>query len=155
MSYLFPRLTRDQSDQPRSYGILRGGGKIGGRVAAVTILCATVFAGAVAVGAERPVTVVALGDSLVAGYGLAIADAFPTRLQQALADKGYAVKVVNAGVSGDTAAGGLARLDWSVADGTDAVILWSTPGSKSLYRRSGFVEPTDIFELRGGAVQPR
>jgi acyl-CoA thioesterase-1 len=123
MSYLFPRLTRDQSDQPRSYGILRGGGKIGGRVAAVTILCATVFAGAVAVGAERPVTVVALGDSLIAGYGLAIADAFPTRLQQALADKGYAVKVVNAGVSGDTAAGGLARLDWSVPDGTDAIIL--------------------------------
>jgi len=60
-------------------------------VAAVTILCATVFAGAVAVGAERPVTVVALGDSLVAGYGLAGTDAFPTQLQQALADKGYAV----------------------------------------------------------------
>jgi acyl-CoA thioesterase-1 len=81
------------------------------------------FGGAVAVGAEREVTVVALGDSLVAGYGLAGTDAFPMRLQQALADKGYAIKVVNAGVSGDTAAGGLARLDWSVPDGTDAVIL--------------------------------
>jgi acyl-CoA thioesterase-1 len=77
----------------------------------------------VAIGVERPLTVVALGDSLTAGYGLAGADAFPSRLQQALADKGFAVKVVNAGVSGDTAAGGLARLDWSIPDGTDAVIL--------------------------------
>jgi acyl-CoA thioesterase-1 len=77
----------------------------------------------VAIGVERPLTVVALGDSLTAGYGLAGADAFPSRLQQALADKGLAVKVVNAGVSGDTAAGGLARLDWSIPDGTDAVIL--------------------------------
>ncbi len=46
-------------------------------------------------------------------------------------------------------------LFWCSAQGTHAVILWSTPGSKSLYRRCGFVEPTDIFELRGGAVQPR
>ena len=54
-------------------------------------------------------TIVALGDSLVAGYGLAGVDAFPSRLQQALADKGFAVTIVNAGVSGDTASGGLAR----------------------------------------------
>ena len=46
-------------------------------------------------------------------------------------------------------------LSWCRARGTDAVILWTTPGSKSLYRRCGFVEPTDIFELRGGAAQPR
>ncbi len=46
-------------------------------------------------------------------------------------------------------------LSWCRARGTDAVILWATPGSKSLYRRYGFVEPTDIFELQGGAVQPR
>jgi acyl-CoA thioesterase-1 len=89
----------------------------------ITILCAAVLGGPAAISAERPVTVVALGDSLVAGYGLAGADAFPTQLQQALADKGYAIKVINAGVSGDTAAGGLTRLDWSVPDGTDAVIL--------------------------------
>jgi GNAT superfamily N-acetyltransferase len=42
-------------------------------------------------------------------------------------------------------------LSWCRARGTDAVILWATPGSKSLYRRCGFVEPTDVFELRGGA----
>jgi GNAT superfamily N-acetyltransferase len=46
-------------------------------------------------------------------------------------------------------------LSWCRAQGTDAVILWATPGSKSLYRRCGFVEPADVFELRDGAVQPR
>jgi len=45
-------------------------------------------------------------------------------------------------------------LSWCWARGTDAVILWSTPGSKSLYRRCGFVESADIFELRGSALQP-
>ncbi len=71
----------------------------------------------------RPLRIVALGDSLVAGLGLRAAEAFPVRLQQALAAKGYAVEIVNAGVSGDTASDGLARLDWSVPAGTDAVIL--------------------------------
>lgn len=46
-------------------------------------------------------------------------------------------------------------LSWCRTRGTDAVILWATPESKSLYRRCGFVEPTDLFELRNGAVQPR
>jgi acyl-CoA thioesterase-1 len=73
--------------------------------------------------ADRPVNIVAFGDSLTAGYGLAGNDAFPAQLQRALTAKGLAVNVVNAGVSGDTAAGGLARLDWSIPDGTDAVIL--------------------------------
>jgi acyl-CoA thioesterase-1 len=73
--------------------------------------------------AERPVNIVALGDSLTAGYGLAANEAFPAQLQRALKAKGVAVNVVNAGVSGDTATGGLARLDWSVPDGADAVIL--------------------------------
>jgi acyl-CoA thioesterase-1 len=73
--------------------------------------------------AERPVNIVALGDSLTAGYGLAANEAFPAQLERALKAKGAAVKIVNAGVSGDTATGGLARFDWSVPDGTDAVIL--------------------------------
>jgi len=73
--------------------------------------------------AERVVNIVAFGDSLTAGYGLAANEAFPAQLQRALVAKGLAVNVVNAGVSGDTTAGGLARLDWSVPDGTDAVIL--------------------------------
>jgi len=73
--------------------------------------------------AERVINIVAFGDSLTAGYGLPANEAFPAQLQRALDAKGLAVKVVNAGVSGDTAAGGLSRLDWSVPDGTDAVIL--------------------------------
>jgi len=75
------------------------------------------------VAAERPITIVALGDSLTAGYGLRAGDAFPVKVQQALVAKGENVRVINAGVSGDTASGGLARLDWSVAEGTDAVIV--------------------------------
>jgi acyl-CoA thioesterase I len=76
-----------------------------------------------AAAADRPMRIVALGDSLTAGYGLPRADAFPVKLQRALAAKGVNVEIANAGVSGDTVAGGLDRLDWSVPDGTDAVIL--------------------------------
>jgi acyl-CoA thioesterase-1 len=71
----------------------------------------------------RPVKVVAFGDSLTAGLGLPADAAFPARLQRALIGKGLAVDVINAGVSGDTSTDGLARLDWSVQDDADAVIL--------------------------------
>jgi acyl-CoA thioesterase-1 len=74
-------------------------------------------------GAGRPVKIVALGDSLTAGLGLPADAAFPARLQRALAQKGIAAEIVNAGVSGDTTADGLARVDWSVPDDTDAVIV--------------------------------
>lgn len=67
--------------------------------------------------------IVAFGDSLTAGFGLPEQAAFPMRLGKALAAKGLNATVANAGVSGDTASGGLDRLDWSVPDGTDAVIL--------------------------------
>jgi acyl-CoA thioesterase-1 len=73
--------------------------------------------------ATRPVKIVVLGDSLTAGLGLGATDAFPAKLQRALTAKGLKVEIINAGVSGDTAAGGLARLDWSVPDGTDAAIV--------------------------------
>jgi acyl-CoA thioesterase-1 len=66
---------------------------------------------------------VALGDSLTAGYGLPPGKAFPDQLEAALKAKGFDVTVVNAGVSGDTAEDGLARYDWSVPDGTDALIV--------------------------------
>jgi acyl-CoA thioesterase-1 len=73
--------------------------------------------------AERTIKVVAFGDSLMAGYQLPASAAFPVQLEKALKAKGQAVEIVNAGVSGDTSSGGLARLDWSVPEGTDAVIL--------------------------------
>jgi acyl-CoA thioesterase-1 len=80
-------------------------------------------AAAAAEKADRPVRIVVLGDSLSAGLGLSAPDALPAKLEKALKAKGLAVTIENAGVSGDTASGGLGRLDWSVPDGTDAVIV--------------------------------
>lgn len=70
-----------------------------------------------------PVTILALGDSLTAGLGLGQADAFPARLEAALKAKGHDVKVINAGVSGDTAVDGAARLDWALGEPVNAVIV--------------------------------
>jgi len=80
------------------------------------------FAGA-AGAQQQALKIVALGDSLTAGLGLSAAEAFPARLEAALRAKGIAIEIVNAGLSGDTAANGLARLDWAVPDKTDGVIL--------------------------------
>jgi acyl-CoA thioesterase-1 len=80
-------------------------------------------AGAPAASATKPVKMVVLGDSLSAGLGLSAAAAFPQRLQKSLSTNGIEVNMINAGVSGDTASGGRDRLDWSVPEGTDAVIL--------------------------------
>jgi acyl-CoA thioesterase-1 len=71
----------------------------------------------------QPLRLVVLGDSLAAGYGLPQEAAFPAVLERALKAKGYRVEIANAGVSGDTSSGGLDRLDWSVPDGTDGVIV--------------------------------
>jgi acyl-CoA thioesterase-1 len=69
------------------------------------------------------IKLVVLGDSLSAGLGLPAADAFPAQLEKALQNKGLIVAINNAGVSGDTASGGLDRLDWSVPADTQGVIL--------------------------------
>ncbi len=73
--------------------------------------------------AQAPIRIVALGDSLTAGYGLADQDGFVPRLRAALTAKGVVADIADAGVSGDTASDGLERLDWSVPQGTDAVIV--------------------------------
>ena len=67
--------------------------------------------------------VVALGDSLTAGLGVAADEAFPARLQARLRAEGYDYRVVNAGVSGDTTAGGLRRVDWALRAHPDVVIV--------------------------------
>ncbi len=72
---------------------------------------------------KAPLRIVVLGDSLVAGFQLKASDAFPAQLERALKARGHHAEVINAGVSGDTTAGGLERLQWAVPDGTDAVIL--------------------------------
>ena len=76
-----------------------------------------------AIADDMPVRILVLGDSLVAGHGLPQGKAFPEMLQQALLQDGVAVSVINAGVSGDTTAGGLARIDWSLAGNPDVAII--------------------------------
>ena len=83
----------------------------------------TAFAQTSAAGETKPIKMVVLGDSLSAGLGLSASSAFPARLQKSLEVKGIAVDMINAGVSGDTTSGGRDRLDWSVPEGTEAVIL--------------------------------
>jgi acyl-CoA thioesterase I len=108
--------------QPRSYG--RNPARVQ-RLAVLALLTLSwvLMPNVVVTAADRPVNIVVLGDSLAAGLGLTVKDTFPVKLAGALKAKGVAVTVVNAGVSGDTASGGLGRLDWSVPPGTDAVIL--------------------------------
>src|SRR5215217_9224645 len=94
----------------------------------IIFACAAVLAAVIAPlpaahAQSNPIRLVALGDSLSAGYGLPQEAAFPVALERALKAKGRKVEVTNAGVSGDTTSGGLDRLDWSVPDGTDGVIL--------------------------------
>jgi len=97
-----------------TYGAAAVANKV--RVAAVC-LCTVTAAHA------EPVEILALGDSLTAGYGLTDADGFVPNMQAWLDAQGLDVILVNAGVSGDTTAGGLSRVEWSLSDGTDAVIV--------------------------------
>jgi acyl-CoA thioesterase-1 len=84
-------------------------------------LCIGVLRGRVAQAAT--VKLLVLGDSLAAGFGLPGSQGFVPRLEAALRERGHDVRVLNAGVSGDTSAGGLARLDWALAEAPDAVLL--------------------------------
>jgi acyl-CoA thioesterase I len=85
--------------------------------------------GSAAQAAARPaagparVKVVALGDSLTAGYGLALPEAYPSLLDRRLREAGFPAEVVNAGVSGDTSAGGLRRVDWAIDDSVRVLIV--------------------------------
>ena len=90
-----------------------------GKAAAVFLLFLTQLAGH----AAAPPRLLVLGDSLSAGYGLAHADGFEARLAAALAARGRPVTIVDAAVSGDTTAGGRARLDWALGNGADAAIV--------------------------------
>ena len=89
-------------------------------VVALVLSCALVF-GPSATAQDR--VIVAFGDSLTAGFGVAQADAYPALLQERLQKEGYAYRVVNAGVSGDTTAGGLRRVDWALKLKPEIVIV--------------------------------
>jgi acyl-CoA thioesterase I len=88
------------------------------------IVMAVIFASATFARAqEQAINLVGFGDSLMAGYELAPSESYTAQLEAALKAKGHDVTIANAGVSGDTTSGGLSRIDWSVPDGTDGVIL--------------------------------
>lgn len=105
-----------------SYGVLRPLGKV---VAAFLCLVSPVMA-------DEPVTVLALGDSLTQGYGLPEQDGLVPLMQKWLEDQGVEAELINAGVSGDTTAGGAARVDWSLTPEVDAMIV--TLGGNDLLR---------------------
>lgn len=119
-SFMSPSARTGSNFALRSYG---NWGRLVQRLAAAfaAVIVAASVAGPAA--AQQTVKIVALGDSLTAGYQLPASAAFPAQLEKVLQSKGQKVEIANAGVSGDTASGGLARLDWSVPDGTDAVIV--------------------------------
>src|SRR4029079_11789554 len=93
---------------PRSYGMWRA--LVQSTIAALLL---TLAIASPAIAQNRPVKIVALGGALTAGFGLSAGDAFPAKLQRSLKAKGIDVEIVNAGVSGDTASGGLERLEWA------------------------------------------
>lgn len=123
----------------------------------VLMTAGTGFAQTKAVAEAKPIKIVVLGDSLSAGLGLSGSAAFPERLQKTLESKGIAVEISNAGVSGDTSSGGRDRLDWSVPDGTQAVILElgandALRGTDPAVTRSALSDILTRLKARGVAV---
>jgi len=100
------------------------------RFLTVSVLVLPILAGQA--NAQTPPTILALGDSLTAGYGLAEVDIFPVRLEAALKQAGTPATVINAGVSGDTTAGGLARVDWLIGGEPPDVLLIELGGNDGL-----------------------
>ena len=92
----------------------RGGYGRTGRIVNCVLLTALMAAAGPA--AAAPVSILALGDSITAGFGLPTGEALPQKLEERLRADGFDAKVINAGVSGDTTAGGLARLDWAMGE---------------------------------------
>lgn len=92
---------------------------------AITFVIAQLFGyGSVTAADQPPIRILAFGDSLTAGYGLDdLNEAFPAQLERALKAKGHNVTLIPAGISGDTTTGGLNRIEWSLAEKPDAVIV--------------------------------
>jgi acyl-CoA thioesterase-1 len=109
MSFLFPR-------RPAGYGRRGAIRKLSACIAVLPLLGA-------GRAEARDARIMMLGDSITAGYGLPRGEALPVRLEAALRAKGHQVRIIDAGVSGDTTAGGRARLDWALADRPDGVIV--------------------------------
>ena len=133
---------------------------------AMFLLSASVAMMAPAASAAEPTRLMVIGDSLVAGYGLEKGKSFPAQLGTALVEAGHDVEVLGAGVSGDTTAAGLARLEWALADNPDAVIIvlggndmlrGLDPDStkENLDRIVGRLKSGDVGVLLAGMLAPR
>ncbi|MBR0680805.1 arylesterase [Roseomonas eburnea] len=109
MSVLFPRL-------PGRYGRRDAIRQLSACIGVLPLLAASPAA-------AQEVRLLMLGDSITAAYGLARGQGLPARLEAALREKGHQVRIIDAGVSGDTTAGGRSRLDWALADRPQAVIV--------------------------------
>ena len=136
------------------------------RTVLVNLFGLAITGGVMAAGPEKTVRIVAFGDSLTAGFGLKPGQGFPEQLAKLLAARGVNAEIINAGVSGDTTAAGLARLDWSIPVGTDAVILelgandalrGSAPAdaSRNLEAMITALKARGIEVLLAGMVAPR
>ena len=110
----------EQRKQFSSYGLRRMAFKLPVRLILPALLALVAM---VSLASAQPYKIVGFGDSLMAGYGLGAGEGFPEKLQAALRKRGHDVVIANAGVSGDTTGDGLARLDWSIPDGTRLVIV--------------------------------
>jgi len=110
-------------------------------VNALMVLALVTFALPGRPAADQALRILVLGDSLSAGYGLMLPQSFPSQLEHALNAEGINAVVINAGVSGDTSAGGLSRLDWALSEEVDAVIieLGANDGLRAL-------EPEETFK---------
>jgi acyl-CoA thioesterase-1 len=125
--------SRTKNQEQRARAAVRRRSRYGARTAVFNAIALAIGAAAVMLialvgiaraqgGADEPV-ILALGDSLTAGYGLAKSDSFPAVLETALAEAGRPARVINAGVSGDTSKGGLSRVDWLLTEKPDVVLL--------------------------------
>lgn len=123
------------------------------RAILVNILGLAITGGAMAAGSDKTVRIVAFGDSLTAGYGLKPGQGFPEQLGKLLKSRGVNAEIINAGVSGDTTATGLSRLDWSIPDGTDAIIL--ELGANDALRGSSPAEARRNLEAMIASVKAR
>lgn len=110
-------------------------------------LLGVLIIGAPAAAGKPPVRILMLGDSITAGYGLPAAESLPTALEAALGKAGHVVAVLNGGVSGDTTAGGLARLDWMLAQKPEVVIveLGANDGLRGLEPRESYANLDKIL----------
>jgi acyl-CoA thioesterase-1 len=126
-----------------TYGALRGMGKV------LAVIGALVSPAS----AAEPVTVLALGDSLTQGYGLPEDDGFVPRMRDWLQDEGLEAELINGGVSGDTTAGGAARVEWSLTPEVDAMIV--TLGGNDLLRGIDPAVSRDNLETILQAAQSR